>query len=135
MRVGIPREIGLGERRVAATPETTKRLLKLGFDVVVERGAGELASFQDSDFEAAGASIAEDAKEIWSSDVVLKVRPPEAHADGTHEADLIREDSPSRERGAEGEESRVELVRVEVYLRVEQRRAELGNTVRRATLG
>jgi NAD(P) transhydrogenase subunit alpha len=93
MRVGIPREIGLGERRVAATPETTKRLLKLGFEVIVERGAGELASFQDTDFEASGASITDDVAEVWSSDVVLKVRPPEANADGTHEADLLREGS------------------------------------------
>src|SRR5688572_1222201 len=96
MRVGIPREIGLGERRVAATPETTKRLLKLGFDVLVERGAGELASFQDADFEAAGASLSDDAAEVWASDVVLKVRPPEplppsSSGEARHEADLLRE--------------------------------------------
>jgi NAD(P) transhydrogenase subunit alpha len=93
MRVGIPREIGLGERRVAATPETTKRLLKLGFEVCVERGAGELASFQDADYEAAGAALADDPAAVWASDVVLKVRPPEAMPDGRHEADLLREGS------------------------------------------
>ncbi|MFO0617878.1 MAG: Re/Si-specific NAD(P)(+) transhydrogenase subunit alpha [Polyangiaceae bacterium] len=77
MIVGIPREIGAGERRVAATPETTKRLLKLGFEVKVETGAGELAAFQDSDFVAAGATIEETPEALWQgSDVVLKVRPP-----------------------------------------------------------
>ncbi len=95
MRVGIPREIGLGERRVAATPETTKRLLKLGFDVIVERGAGELASFQDADYEAAGATLSDDPAEVWASDVVLKVRPPEplpsSSGEGRHEVDLLRE--------------------------------------------
>ena len=96
MRVGIPREIGLGERRVAATPETTKRLLKLGFEVVVERGAGELASFQDADYEAAGATTESDPAAVWAADVVLKVRPPEAlppspDGEGRHEADLLRE--------------------------------------------
>ncbi len=90
--VGIVREIGLGERRVAATPETTRRLLKLGFEVVVETNAGELASFQDADFVAAGATIADDAIDIWSkADIVLKVRPPARREDGTHEAELIRE--------------------------------------------
>ncbi len=92
MLVGIVREIGLGERRVAATPETTKRLIKLGFDVTVESGAGELASFKDSDYEAAGAKIATTASSVLgASDIVLKVRPPAATADGGHEVDLLRE--------------------------------------------
>src|SRR5512139_2740429 len=92
MRVGIPREIGLGERRVAATPETTRRLILLGFDVLVEPGAGELASFQDTDYEAAGATIASNATDVWAeSDIILKVRPPEPLEGGGHEADLLRE--------------------------------------------
>ncbi|HTJ83088.1 MAG TPA: hypothetical protein VL400_15310, partial [Polyangiaceae bacterium] len=92
MRIGIVREIGLGERRVAATPETTKRLIKLGFDVVVESGAGELASFTDADFEAAGAVIEKEPAKIWGeADVLLKVRPPEAPPEGPHEVDLLRE--------------------------------------------
>jgi NAD(P) transhydrogenase subunit alpha len=92
MIVGIVREIGLGERRVAATPETTKRLIKLGFEVVVETGAGELASFNDQDFEAAGAKIAQEASKVWGeSDVILKVRPPQSIEGGGHEADLLRE--------------------------------------------
>ncbi|MCA9644107.1 MAG: NAD(P)(+) transhydrogenase (Re/Si-specific) subunit alpha, partial [Myxococcales bacterium] len=73
MLVGIPREIGPGERRVAATPETIKRLTKLGFDAVVESGAGEGASFLDSDYESVGARIIKDPKELWEkSDIVLK---------------------------------------------------------------
>ena len=56
MKVGIPREMHRGERRVAATPETTARLLKLGFEVLVERGAGEAASFRDADYEKVGAN-------------------------------------------------------------------------------
>lgn len=92
MKVGIVREVGLGERRVAATPETTKRLLKLGFDVTVEAGAGELASFQDSDYEAAGATIAASAAEVLgAADIVLKVRPPGQRPDDGHEVDLMRE--------------------------------------------
>jgi len=92
MKVGIVREIGLGERRVAATPDTTKRLVKLGFDVVVEAGAGELASFQDSDYEASGATVVATAGNVWAEAVVvLKVRPPDALPDGGHEADLLRE--------------------------------------------
>jgi NAD(P) transhydrogenase subunit alpha len=92
MKVGIVREIGLGERRVAATPDTTKRLLKLGFEVVVESGAGELASFQDSDYEAAGATIGDSAASVLGeADIVLKVRPPGARPDDGHEVDLMRE--------------------------------------------
>ncbi|MFO0552713.1 MAG: Re/Si-specific NAD(P)(+) transhydrogenase subunit alpha [Polyangiaceae bacterium] len=92
MKVGIVREIGLGERRVAATPETAKRLGKLGFEVAIEAGAGERASFRDEDYEAVGVRIVPDAREVWStSDVILKVLPPEARADGEHEADLLRQ--------------------------------------------
>ncbi len=94
MRVGIVREVGLGERRVAATPETTKRLIKLGFEVQVESGAGELASFRDEDYEAAGATLAKASRDVWAtSDLMLKVRPPDKTADGDHEADLVREGS------------------------------------------
>lgn len=94
MKVGIVREIGLGERRVAATPETTKRLTNLGFEVLFEAGAGELASFPDADYEAAGATIIESADDVWKdADLVLKVRPPETRADGVNESDLLKEGS------------------------------------------
>ena len=77
MKVGIVLEIRPGERRVAATPDTTRRLVKLGFEVCVESNAGGGASLPDADYQAAGAKIV-DTVELWSgSDIVLKVQPPE----------------------------------------------------------
>jgi len=79
MKIGVPREIYAGEKRVATTPEVAAQLIKLGFDVAVESGAGAAASYSDAAYEAAGCSIAATADEIWSqSDIVLKVRGPEA---------------------------------------------------------
>ncbi len=92
MKVGIPKEIRPGERRVAATPETVGRLRKLGFEVRVESGAGVGASFDDAAYVAAQATIVPNARDIWSDcDLVLKVQPPEMQPDGGHEADLLRE--------------------------------------------
>src|SRR5262245_33311512 len=93
MRVGIPKEVRPGERRVAATPETTSRLIKLGFDVSVQSAAGAAAAFEDGDYEAAGARIVHDPRALWAeSDLILKVQPPEPHAElGVHEAELLRE--------------------------------------------
>jgi H+-translocating NAD(P) transhydrogenase subunit alpha len=92
MRVGIPREVHPGERRVAATPQTVLRLQKLGFEVLVEPGAGVLAGFDDAAYSEAGAVLAESAEAVWQrADVVLKVRPPEAvEGMARHEADLAR---------------------------------------------
>lgn len=91
MRVGIPKEVHPGERRVAATPETVARLIKLGFDVSVESHAGEAASFTDDAYSGAGATIAPDARALWSgADIVLKVQPPEHHA-GIDEEALLRQ--------------------------------------------
>jgi NAD(P) transhydrogenase subunit alpha len=93
MRIGIPREVHPGERRVAATPQTVLRLIKMGFTVAVQAGAGEEAGFSDSAYAEAGAAIVGDGRELWSqSDIVLKVRAPEDHPGlGVHEADLVRE--------------------------------------------
>src|SRR5688572_27634639 len=92
MKVGIPKEVRPGERRVAATPETASRLSKLGFEVLVQAGAGAAASFDDPAYRAVGATIIDDAKTLWaSSDVVLKVHPPDLHPELGHEADLLRE--------------------------------------------
>jgi len=92
MKIGVPKEIRPGERRVAATPESVSRLQKLGFEVSIETGAGAGAAFPDGEYEKAGASIAPNAAALWSSaDVVLKVQPPEAISGGGHEADLLRE--------------------------------------------
>ncbi len=93
MKICVPKEVRRGERRVAATPDTVSRLVKLGFEVVVESQAGLCASFFDEDYVAAGARIVADAREPWSSaDIILKVNPPENNvALGTHEVDLARE--------------------------------------------
>jgi H+-translocating NAD(P) transhydrogenase subunit alpha len=92
MKVGVAREIRPGERRVAATPDTTRRLVKLGFEVSIERDAGGGASFPDADYEAAGAKIV-DREELWTeSEILLKVQPPEQDEDlQKHEADLLKE--------------------------------------------
>ncbi|GAA4039553.1 Re/Si-specific NAD(P)(+) transhydrogenase subunit alpha [Arthrobacter methylotrophus] len=73
-RIGIVAELGL-ETRVAATPVTVAQLLGLGYEVVVEKGAGESASFRDEDYAAAGALIV-GADEAWASEVVLRINPP-----------------------------------------------------------
>ncbi|HHB6532444.1 TPA: Re/Si-specific NAD(P)(+) transhydrogenase subunit alpha [Citrobacter freundii] len=76
MRIGIPRERLTNETRVAATPKTVEQLLKLGFSVAVESGAGQLASFDDKAFVQAGAEIV-DGNAVWQSEIILKVNAPE----------------------------------------------------------
>ena len=76
MKVGIPKEIHPGERRVAATPQTAKRLQKQGFEVLVQSGAGMSADFSDDSYRDAGCEITDDPAQVWSSDLVLKVREP-----------------------------------------------------------
>ncbi|MGM3225841.1 Re/Si-specific NAD(P)(+) transhydrogenase subunit alpha [Dickeya zeae] len=75
MRIGVPKERLANEARVAATPKTVEQLLKLGFEVAIERGAGKPASFDDSAYEQAGAIIL-DTAEIWQSDILFKVNAP-----------------------------------------------------------
>ena len=79
MRIGIPAEIRPGETRVAATPETVKKLTQGGHHtVLVQAGAGVGASIPDADFAAAGATIAPTAQAAYSqSDIIFKVRGPE----------------------------------------------------------
>lgn len=77
MLIGIPREGQAGEARVAATPATVTQLLKLGFEVAVESGAGERANFPDKAYEEAGARIAK-AAEVWSAPLIYKVNAPTA---------------------------------------------------------
>jgi NAD(P) transhydrogenase subunit alpha len=93
VKIGVPKEIHPGEKRAAVTPQNIIRLKKLGFDVVVEAGAGDGINATDAAFSEAGATVVEDTRSVWSdSDVILKVRPPEQHAAlGVHEADLLRE--------------------------------------------
>jgi NAD(P) transhydrogenase subunit alpha len=93
MLIGVPKEIFQGERRVAATPTTTERLIKLGHEVLIETQAGSAASFSDSSYKAVGGKIAQTALEVWEqAEVILKVRAPvETSATDSNELDLIRE--------------------------------------------
>jgi NAD(P) transhydrogenase subunit alpha len=78
-RIGVPREIFPGEKRVATVPEVVEKLVKLGFKVVVESGAGDLANCGDDTYRAAGAEVVEGAPALWAaSDIVFKVREPSA---------------------------------------------------------
>ncbi|MDH3549894.1 MAG: Re/Si-specific NAD(P)(+) transhydrogenase subunit alpha [Gammaproteobacteria bacterium] len=88
MRIGVPKEIYAGEKRVATTPDVATQLMKLGFDVSVESGAGEGSNFSDSAYSDVGCDIVDSASELWSkSDIVLKVRAPEGD-----EASRLRSD-------------------------------------------
>ena len=93
MRIGVPKEVHAGERRVATTPDVAAKLMKLGFTVAIEAGAGAAADLDDEAFRAIGVDIVPDARTLWAgSDIVLKVRGPELHpALACHEADLLRE--------------------------------------------
>ena len=76
-RIGVPRETFPGEKRVATVPDVVEKLIKLGFAVTVESGAGDAANFSDDAYRAAGAQIAGDAAALWAaSDIVFKRRPP-----------------------------------------------------------
>ncbi|WP_260261871.1 Re/Si-specific NAD(P)(+) transhydrogenase subunit alpha [Vibrio intestinalis] len=91
MQIGVPKEILAGETRVAASPKSVEQLIKLGFDVVVETHAGELASFDDASFEAAGAKVVS-TEEVWQSDIIFKVNAPVIDAEqGSDELALIKE--------------------------------------------
>jgi NAD(P) transhydrogenase subunit alpha len=75
LRIGVPRETKTRETRVAATPVTVTKLVALGYDVVVETGAGAASSFPDEAYAAAGAAVGT-ADEAWQADVVLRVNAP-----------------------------------------------------------
>jgi H+-translocating NAD(P) transhydrogenase subunit alpha len=93
MRIGVPQEIHPGERRVAATPQTVIRLLRMGFEVWTQAGAGEQAGFSDAAYTEAGATVVPDVRALWAeSDIVLKVRAPADNPElGLHEAEMLRE--------------------------------------------
>ena len=93
MRIAVPAEIHPGEKRVAATPEVVVKLIKAGFDVSVESGAGANASFSDEAYRQAGADIVRNTESIWEAgDLVIKVRPPETNEElKCDETDLLRD--------------------------------------------
>ena len=87
LTIGVPREIFPGEKRVATVPDVVEKLIKLGFKVAVESGAGEAANFNDDAYRAAGAEVIDDAARLWAAaDIVFKVRGPTAE-----EVALMRE--------------------------------------------
>jgi NAD(P) transhydrogenase subunit alpha len=75
VKIGVPKETAAGERRVALVPEVVAKLVEGGHELVVERGAGSAASFDDAAFEEAGAALADSA---WDAEVVVKVQKPTA---------------------------------------------------------
>ena len=79
MRIGVPKETALGERRVALVPESARKLIQAGYDVAIETGAGEAAGYPDAGYREAGAATENDpATLLGSTDMVLKVGPPTA---------------------------------------------------------
>src|SRR3954452_11067419 len=85
--IGVPRETAAGEKRVATVPDVVEKLIKLGFSVAVESGAGDAANFSDDTYRAAGAQVVDGAAKLWAtSDIVFKVRGPSAE-----EVGLMRE--------------------------------------------
>lgn len=76
MKIAILKELAVGERRVAATPETVKKFIGLGASVAVEAGAGLTASIADADYAAAGASVGDRAATLKDADIVLGVQGP-----------------------------------------------------------
>ena len=93
MNIGIVKESLAGETRVAATPATVEQLIKLGYDVLVQAGCGELSSFTDTAFGDAGATVVA-ADEAWHADVVFKVNAPSSEeigrlADGATVVSLV----------------------------------------------
>jgi H+-translocating NAD(P) transhydrogenase subunit alpha len=85
--IGVPKETAAGEKRVATVPEVVQRIIKLGFKVAVESGAGDAANFSDDAYRAAGAEVIDGAAKLWAaSDIVFKVRGPTAE-----EVGLMRE--------------------------------------------
>jgi NAD(P) transhydrogenase subunit alpha len=88
MRVGVPKETAPGERRVALVPALVSRLAESGFDILVERGAGEAASFEDGDYADAGASL---ASNVWGeAQAIVKVqKPTSGEAAKLREGDIL----------------------------------------------
>ncbi len=88
MKIGAPKEVQEHERRVALTPASAKLLQKLGYECLIEAGAGAAAEFSDADYRAAGVEVVAEAAALWaSSDIVVKVRGPV-----DEEVAMIRED-------------------------------------------
>jgi NAD(P) transhydrogenase subunit alpha len=94
-KIFIPKERGVGETRVAATPETVKKMVQAGLEVWVEEGAGAASSLSDEQFRQVGAEVASDLEALWTgADVVLKVGPLADNPElGRHEAEVLQAQS------------------------------------------
>lgn len=91
IRLSLPKEIAPGETRVALIPETAGKLVKAGFEVFVEAGAGVNSGHEDAAYAAAGATMLTDARDLYSrGDLVPKVRAPMATGAGAHEVDAMK---------------------------------------------
>jgi H+-translocating NAD(P) transhydrogenase subunit alpha len=77
MRIGVPKETAAGEHRVALVPEVVSKLQAKGLEVLVQSGAGTAALLSDDAYTQAGAKVSSDAGEVWRSDVVLTIAPPD----------------------------------------------------------
>lgn len=91
MKIGVPKEVFSGEKRVAATPDSIDKLIKLGFSVVVEAGAGEFSAFADDMYREIGAEIVDTPQAVWeNSDIIIKVNAPMQHPTlGCNEYELL----------------------------------------------
>lgn len=91
MKIVVPKELLPNEHRVALAPETGKKLVQVGYTIIVESGAGESAFYSDADYREAGCVVEEDpAAMIGSADIVLKVNPPLVDAAGRDEINWMR---------------------------------------------
>jgi NAD(P) transhydrogenase subunit alpha len=92
MKIGVPKEVHEGERRVALTPSVALQIQKFGYSLAIESGAGDHSNFDDAAYRDAGVEVVDTAKEVWdTADIVMKVRAPEQHPSGAHETEMMRE--------------------------------------------
>ena len=93
MKIGIPKEVKAGETRVALVPALVSSLTKLNHEVIVEKGCGQAAFFQDESYRETGATIVDNAQELYrQADVVFKVQPPMMHPlTKMHEAEMLED--------------------------------------------
>jgi H+-translocating NAD(P) transhydrogenase subunit alpha len=94
MKIGIPKEITVGETRVAVIPNMVPLYIKAGHEVVMEKNAGLASGYDDALYEKSGATLAISVEALYeNSDIIIKVQPPKMHANGKHEAEMIKEGS------------------------------------------
>lgn len=94
MIIAIPKELLPGENRVACVPDVASKLIKAGFEIIVEKNAGLNAGFRDDQYIKAGAKIANSVEELYSNaDIIFKVQRPIDHPSGKHEIDLYKKGS------------------------------------------